>query len=50
MKKIFKPIAVLSFLFATSGAYAQEGTDMFDILVDYITEDKAPRLPNFKRT
>ena len=44
MKKIFKPIAVLSFLFMSGSAFAQEGTDMFDILVDYITEDQSTTL------
>jgi len=44
MKRIFKSVAVLSFLFATTTVSAQEGTDMFDILVDYITEDQSTTL------
>ncbi|MBR4265053.1 MAG: hypothetical protein IKQ46_03260 [Bacteroidales bacterium] len=45
MKKIFKPIAVLAFLLAASTAsFAQEGSDMFDILTDYINEEQSTAL------
>ena len=47
MKRIFKPIAVLSFLLMAGGAVAQEddgAADMFDILTDYITDDQSTSL------
>lgn len=44
MKKIFRPIAFFSFLLFSGSSYAQEGTDMFDILVDYVTEEQSTTL------
>ncbi len=42
MKRIFRHLAAITALLAASTAptLAQEGTDMFDILLDYVTEDQ----------
>lgn len=45
MKKIFKPIAILACVLAATGSVqAQDGTDMFDILTEYINETQSSSL------